>query len=461
MQQSDKPIIETDVVVIGAGYSGLAAALQLHGAGVDVQVCEAASRVGGRVHSEQVAGIRLDHGGQWVGPTQTALLELADRFGCMTFQTWETGRQLEIWSDGGCFDSSGPGGAEYDRVTGLLDGMARTVDVEEPWQTANFLDWDAQSAQDFFCSQTQDRDARMRLDLFVQGLWCAEPRDISLFHVLFYLAAAGGYDQLMETRGAAQDSRFCDGADAVALAVADILGDRVRLDDRVDAVHYQASGVRVDAATAVVRARRAIVAVPPPALKAIEFDPPLPAHRVGWAEANPMGRVVKLHAVYPTPFWRTAGLSGIATLYGRGPVTVMFDNSPADACHGALVGFVYGDIADEWSARTQEERREAALRCFADVVGEEALEPIAYTEKDWCRDQFVRGGYEAYATPGAWSAHARHGWREPIAALHWAGSETATKWNGYIDGAISAGYRAAQEVQWALGATALVAEKHN
>jgi monoamine oxidase len=457
MHQTDRAVIETEAVIIGAGYSGLAAALRLSDLGIDVTVLEAADRVGGRIWSERGDGPNaVDHGGQWVGPTQTHLLALAERFGCTTFPTWDHGQHLEIWRDGskvpyrGDGPTSGPGVDEYNRVTGLLDAMARSVDLDEPWRSADFATLDAQSVQDFFARQTSDDAAHARLALFVRGLWCAEPREISLFHLLFYLAAAGGYDQLMDTGGGAQDSRFCTGASGPALAIAELLGPRVRLADPVRTVEYSEHGVTVSTASVTVRARRAIVALPPTALSAIEFSPALPPSRQGWVKANPMGRVAKIHAFYSTPFWRAEGLAGIATLYDAGPVGVVFDNSPADGTSGALVGFVYGDSVEQWASLDPAGRRSAVLQSLATVVGALALTPTHYTEKNWSADPHSQGGYEAFATPGAWVNHGRDGWRAPTASLHWAGAETASRWNGYMDGAVSAGYRAAGELAGSL-----------
>jgi monoamine oxidase len=461
MQHTDVNVIHTETVVIGAGYSGLAAALRLHDLGIGVTVLEASERVGGRIFSESRSGqAPIDHGGQWAGPTQTHLLSLAERFGCKTFETWDQGSHLEIWLDGsripyrGDAPASGPGIDEYNRVTARLDAMARRVDLVEPWTTPGFAAWDAQSVADFFLAETTDTDAHARLALFVQGLWCAEPREISLFHLLFYLASAGGYDQLMDTGGGAQESRFCDGAAGPALAVADLLGARVRLADPVRRIAYSGQGVTVHTAAAVVHARRAIITVPPAALGAIEFDPALPSSRRGWVAGNAMGKVAKIHAFYPTPFWRADGLAGIATLYGAGPLGVIFDNSPADAACGVLVGFVYGDRVDRWAALDPAARRASALEGFASVVGAMALAPADYTEKNWAQDSHARGGYEAFAAPGTWTDHGRHGWREPTDGLHWAGTETASRWNGYMDGAISAGYRAADELAARLAGSA-------
>lgn len=456
-EQNESDLVETDVVVIGAGYAGLAAALRLHDAGEDFVLVEAADRVGGRTLSEaRSSGPTLDHGGQWVGPTQKQFLGLAARFGCATFPTWEAGTHIEIWHDGarvpytGAAPDAGPGIREYDRVTGLLDELARTVDTLHPWLTPGFAEWDAQTALTFFRSQTDDEDALRRLALVVQGLWCAEPYEISFFHVLFYVAAAGSFRELMETEGCAQDSRFTTGADGPARAIAKLLGRRLRLGERVHSIERQPGLVRVRAGTTTFEARRAIVALPPGAVRAVDFQPPLPVGRDGWLSHSPMGRVAKAHAIYDSPFWRDAGLSGVATLYDDGPVGVVFDNSPPDGSTGVLVAFVYGDRLSAWAGLGDGERRAAVLAALGRVAGPDAGRPRDYTEKIWSLDRFVRGGYEAYVTPGGWTGYGRRGWRTPTGAVHWAGTETASAWNGYVDGAVSSGYRAADEVLAAL-----------
>ncbi|SFR04134.1 monoamine oxidase [Lentzea waywayandensis] len=447
----------TGVVIVGAGYAGLAAASRLTAAGLAVVVLEAADRVGGRVFSEVLpSGVRVDHGGQWIGPSQKRFHELAAKFGCATFPTWETGQHVEVWHDdtrtdySGAVPRSGPGVDEYQRVVKSLDDLALTVDLERPWLTPRFAEFDALSAEEFFASQTSDEDAVRRLALTVQGVWCCEPREISFFHVLFYVASAGGYGQLTETAGCAQESRFSDGADALALALAASMPGVVRLDEPVRAIRHTSDGVEAVTDKGVVRARRAIVTVPPAALGRISFEPALPQARRGWTGHTPMGRVAKIHAVYEEPFWRKKDRSGIATLYSRSPVGVVFDNSPEDASRGVLVAFVYGDRVDRWAAAPDSVRRTDVLAALAEVAGPRARMPIDYAEMAWSEDGWTIGGYACFVYPGGWTEFGEHGWRAATGGVHWAGTETASVWNGYVDGAITSGERAADEVMTAL-----------
>lgn len=452
MNISTSPV-STDVVVIGAGYAGLSAALHLHDLGAQCIVLEAATRVGGRIFTERRDdGLVIDHGGQWVGPAQKGLLELAERFDCDTFKTWETGQHIEVWSDGarvpyvGLGPEQGQGVDEYDRIVEQLSAMAATVDVDEPWKTPRFAEWDAISAGDFFDQQTSDPAAHKRLALAVQGVWCCEPNDISYFHLLFYIASAGGYEQLMDTQDCAQDARFSWGAVAPAEGIADVLADRVRLGDAVEAITQTSAGVVVRTRSGVVvEAQKAVVALPPPALRDIEFEPELPQNRLARLAKTSMGRVIKIHAIYDEPFWREEGLAGIATCYGDGPVGVIFDNSPEDGSRGVLVAFVYGDREQKWQQADAGDRQAAVLASLAAAIGPRAGSPTEFTEQLWNLDPFAQGGYEGYVVPGGWTLSGTDGWREPTGAIHWAGTETASRWNGYMEGAIESGRRAANE----------------
>jgi monoamine oxidase len=443
----------THTVVIGAGYAGLSAALALVDAGIDVLVLEGSDRVGGRVHSQILdGGVVVDHGGQWVGPTQHRLLSMAERFGCPTFPTYDSGDHLELWADGTCRPFrgagpvAGPGVEQYVEATEVIDRLATAINLDDPTATAQIAEWDGETVQSYFDRTVSDADARRRLALAVQGVWTVEPRDISLFHLLFYVASAGGFDQLMETHGCAQERRFVHGAQSVALAMAEHLGDRIRLNTPVTHVDHGADGVRIDTDRGPVHASHVVVAASPGAAVRIRFTPALPPSRNRWMERSPMGEVSKIHTVYDSPFWRARGLSGQATVYGDRLVGVVFDNSPDSGDTGVLVSFAYGDRQRRWAALPPAERRADILATLGVLFGDEAANPVQYTEKSWPEDPWAHGGYAANPAPGVWVEHGATGWRTPCGRVHWAGSETASVWNGYIDGAIASGQRAADEI---------------
>jgi monoamine oxidase len=221
--------------------------------------------------------------------------------------------------------------------------------------------------------------------------------------------------------------------------MAEELGDRVVLSTPVRAIRADADGI----VAAEVRARRTIVAVPPALAGRIEYDPPLPPARDQLTQRMPMGAVIKVMAVYEEPFWRGDGLSGQA-LSLPGPAQVIFDNTPPNGSPG-LIGFLEARDARLLGSLPEAERREAVLRGFQRLFGRRAAHPVLYVEKDWSSEVFSRGCYAGVLGPGAWTGYGR-ALREPVGRLHWAGTETATRWMGYMDGAIQSGKRAAAEV---------------
>jgi monoamine oxidase len=288
------------------------------------------------------------------------------------------------------------------------------------------------------------------MDVVTEAVLACQPRDVSSLFFLWYIAQAGNEGtggslaRLISTPGGAQESRFVGGAERVSSRLAKRLGRRVVLGAPVRRIEIGKGRVVVHAKGARVRARRAIVAVPPTLAGRITYDPPLPALRDQLTQRLPQGSAIKVQAVYDEPFWREDDLSG-QTISDEGPVKVTFDNTPPSGGPGVLLGFLEGHDARTWGARNASKRRKAALESFARYFGPRALKPTRYVERNWAEEQWTRGCYEAFAPPGVLSDYGR-ALRKPIGPIHWAGTETATRWIGYMDGAVSSGERAAEEV---------------
>src|SRR5690606_15933806 len=131
------------------------------------------------------------------------------------------------------------------------------------------------------------------------------------------------------------------------------------------------------------------------------------------------GSAMKCLAVYPQPFWRHRGLSGLAVL-DRGPIRVVFDASPAEGRPGVLLGFVEGAAARALAARDPEERRAEVIDACERLFGPEARAPIAVIDKLWAADEWARGGYAGMFPPGVWTRLGA-ALRRPVDRLHWAG----------------------------------------
>ena len=446
----------TDVVVVGAGLAGLVAARDLVAAGAEVVVLEARDRVGGRTLTLPAAdGTPIDHGGQWIGPTQDRIAAVAASVGVTTYPTWDRGLHTEF-RDGqahrfdGRLPASDPGTAVAMGVAiRELDAMAATVSPEAPWTADWALAWDSQTVESWLQAHVPAASARTWLRTAVRSTLAAEAGDLSLLHTLFFIRSAGGFARLVETVGGAQERRFHQGAQTVSIRLAEALGERVVLGAPASVVRHDPGGVVVQADGRTVAAERAILAIPPALAGRLSYRPALPGWRSQLTQRVPMGSVVKVHALYDQPFWRQDGLSGLA-VSDNGPVEVVYDNSPEGGSPGVLVGFIEGQHARAWGRRDPAERRAAILACLVGFFGEAAGHPHELLERSWADEEYSGGCFAGYFPPGVWTSYGR-GLREPVGRLHWAGTETATVWNSYMDGAVRSGERAAAEVLAALG----------
>lgn len=445
------PFEDVDVAVIGAGFAGLCAARRLTQAGLDVVVLEASQRVGGRVDRLDLGdGSWLDLGGTWCGPGQDRVVALADEVGVPRFSQHAKGRNL-IEFDGRV--RSYPGTIPRIGMGALLDvarmqlgvsRAARRVNAETPWKARDAKHLDGITLEDWLGSRGHGRKARTLLAIGGKTLWGAEPRELSMLYVLGYVAGAGGLDPLLDTEGGAQQDRFAGGSLEIALRVAEDLGDRVVLGAAVTTVEDSGASVLVRHGKGTVRARRVVVALPPPLCGGIAFPAGLPAERTAVHGSWRMGALTKCFAVFDEPFWRQQGRTGEA-LSDTGPATIVFDVSPPDGATGILVGFVGGDDARAHAMAGETERRQQVLAGFGRLFGEQALRPERWVEQQWSGQPYSRGGPVAIAPPGA-ITEGQEAIRRPVGRIHWAGSETAGRWAGYIDGAVRSGERVAAEI---------------
>ncbi|MCQ4207031.1 flavin monoamine oxidase family protein [Streptomyces longispororuber] len=459
---------DVDVAIVGGGLAGLTAARDLTAAGKKVLVLEARDRVGGRVVNLPLpGGGATEGGGEFIGPTQDRIRALADSLGVATFATYNTGKNVlhkdgrrSTYATDGLLGSVPPidpaGLANAAAVQALLDDMAKKVPVDAPWTAAKAEEWDRQTFETWLRANAVIPSARFLFDVACTSVFSAEPRELSLLYVLFYIASAGNestpgsFERLTETADGAQATRFVGGSAQVPLKLAARLGNRVRLGAPVRRIARDAGAGRytVTADGVTVTATRVIIAVPPPLAARIDVDPLLPAARDQLAQRLPMGSIGKAIAVYATPFWRADGLNG-QVVSDSGTVRSTFDNSPPDASYGALMGFIEADEMRAHDAASEADVRAAVLKDYVRYFGEQAASPTAFVLQRWDNEGFTRGGPVAYAPPGVLTQYGA-ALREPVGGIHWAGTETSSYWCGYMDGAVRSGERVAREVAAAL-----------
>ncbi|WP_420149819.1 flavin monoamine oxidase family protein, partial [Spirosoma sp.] len=325
-----------------------------------------------------------------------------------------------------------------------LDKLAKTVNLAEPWKTPNACQFDSMTLASWMNQQMNFNVARRFFKVAAEAIWAADPAEISLLHAMFYTKSCRDLDTLMNVKNGAQEERFVGGAQTIADRMAATFANQIIFNSPVKAILQDESQVNIVTETAVFKARHVIVTVPPVLQNRIDFQPLLPAQRAQLIQRMPMGSVWKCYAIYEKPFWRKQGLNGLAAT-PDGHVTVTFDNSPRDGSQGVMMGFVLGNQAKEFAMLSTENRKRSAIHSFATFFGPEAHKPLRYLDHSFMNEEWSRGCYAGLMGPGVWTTLGP-ALREPIGRIHWAGTETSDIWNGYIEGAIRSGERAAKEV---------------
>jgi monoamine oxidase len=454
-----------DVVVVGAGISGLVAAQELARKGKDVLVVEARNRVGGRVLNHDlparlVTNKRTDvieSGGAFIGPTQTHIERLAKQLKVPTFLEYNTGNSVYISATTGRQEYTGtvpPDPAilpDAGALLTLIDQYAAEINVAAPWDHPNAAEWDDMTLAEWIrANAVNPQGVENLIRCWTQPGFGADPSELSFLFTLWYVACSGDetnvgtFARNSETANGAQERRFVGGSALVPLRLAKKLGDIVALKAPVTKIVQRGNGVTVHTARGAVRASRVIVAAPPPMVLDIEWFPQLPRRRRHLLRSLDMGQLMKCDAVYSTPFWREDGLNGFG-ISDAGATRAVFDNTPPDGGPGVLLAFVGGSTWREYGLLSKARRRQAVLEGFAAMFGDEALRPVDYIETDWTKQRWTGGGPTAIHHPGAMVEFGPT-IRQPFRRVHWAGTETSTYWSGYMDGAVRAGERAALEV---------------
>jgi monoamine oxidase len=434
----------TDVVVIGAGISGLATADLLRKAGLDVWVLEADSRLGGRLHSRTLPdGTTFDLGGQWIADAEAMprVNKLIEELGLTTFMQVDSAR-MDL--------SAHPlnsmprlARAEWEWFTAKLEALADTVDSLHPSNTPDAIALDSVSLEEWKRQNLDSEYLQHIFDQMVRTEYTLEPKDVSMLFFLYTVKTSGGLDTMFDPHGGSHEYRVVEGLAALCERLGDRLGDRLLFDRQVYDVIHREDGVRVVAENAIIEADQVIVALPPNQIVKIDFAPVLPRRRMWLLQRLEMSSVIKCFALYETAFWTDRPVNPID------PELLVLDHTmdatSAGGLHPALVAFIGGDDAVDWSDRSFEDRREVVLNELAKVFGPEARNVVDYFDHDWLTEPYIGGGYSCYAPPGVMTA-GYESITQPIGSIHFAGTETGRIYNGYVEGALEAAERAVAEV---------------
>lgn len=492
---------EYDVVVIGGGLSGLVAADRLLDAGKRVLVLEAREKLGGRVRTTHPEYGYLDHGGEFIGNTQHYVHHYASLLGVPTSKTflpldkdwlWEGHNERVVRHTGDPNDFPGNGATLF--TLAWLDALALRMGchLEDPSSMPDAAMFDGMSAdglmglfeallpnlptdvQALFPGLKVPQVTQEAFRVAVRSTFSEEPEKISALFVIYYAACAGTFGRLVDVQGgegAAEGTRFVYGAKSLVDAIeakVTAAGARIHPSSIVSSVRVEGDLVIVETKDGGrSTADRVIVTLSPTVAHSISFAPDLPPARRVLHQEMSLGHTIKGFVLFKTPFWRDQNLSGYALAYSNDPefpVNWTLDNvwegPEADRPDypNSLMTFIVGDAARTWAKRADHEAEKAAVvqhleRIFGPKVREQLVSAVdPYVRFDLSRDATALGGPTGVLKPaadrpqGVPAAELFAALRKPVGRIHWAGSESATEWCGYMNGAIQAGIRAAHEI---------------
>lgn len=442
-----------DCAIIGAGLAGLTAARDLVGRGLDVVVLEARERVGGRVENGLLRdGQYVELGGQWIGSGHDRVLDLLAHFGLETvgnpseggFRVRLRGKATSLPSTHDSTDLTPFEVADLGSGLVRLRRLGLRFRDDRVWAEANHV-WLGQPMTRWVGTNLRTAGARTRFHKVYQTAFGPLTDEVTLAQGLLDVNSGPNLESMLASNGGLNQLRVVGGMAALTEALADDLGDVVRLGAPAVRVEHSADGGVVELADGTrIEARQIISTLPPKLAVRLEHEPPLPGWRSETAAKVAAGNVIKACLVYERPFWRDQGFSGQSSA-DEGPVRVTFDTTTGEHERGLLMGFFEGAEADSLSRRSITMRQRAFTDSVVKTFGQIAAHPVEYVERDWASEPYTAGCHGAHFSPGVWTTNGP-ALGEPEGILHWAGAEYSGRFNGYLEGAVRSGHDAAAQV---------------
>ncbi|KAH7410919.1 hypothetical protein BKA64DRAFT_772306 [Cadophora sp. MPI-SDFR-AT-0126] len=465
MQESSS---EVDVVVVGAGLSGLSAAVALHEAGMSVMILEAKDRIGGKTYSVSNGdkGV-VELGAAWINDTnQSEMWALAQRYGFETVVQRAEGLDCVQSGDGsvktqpyGVFAGSAEEKLQVEALMDWITEAGKKWDPIDPSSMEDAAALDAITFKDYCDEQLPGGVASYMAGLATLGLLGVESIEVSALFMVDYIKSGTGVanmisdgkdggQYLRNRRGNLQFSQYL---------AAELKPDSIKLLHPVTAIEQLSPGCCIvrSGTKLTISCKKVIVSVPTCLYTHIVFTPPLPPSKYVLAATTHLGYTSKAICIYSSPWWRTLGLSGVLTS-DIGPIAFTRDTCFLEDENYSIVCFIVGDAGRAWSGLDEHNKKKQVTdqmkTMFAPgVPGGEVPEPTKVILQDWAKEEWIWGAPSAVLPLGALANGAATELLRPVGNVHFVGTETSDVWKGYMEGAVRSGRRGAREVVDGLG----------
>ncbi|GAB1197765.1 hypothetical protein APSETT444_007068 [Aspergillus pseudonomiae] len=449
-----------DVVVVGAGLSGLQAAQIVQAAGFKVCVVEAIDRVGGKTLTAKSCEKGFnDLGASWINDTnQSEMFKLYQRYGIDTEVQRDRGHTLIQSAEGSVVkvpygELPGDPNALLDLLQVFRDECS-LIDLDDPTSSARAREIDQLTFRDFCIGKIQSESAVTIADVLSVSLLGVESYEVSALFMLLYFKSGAGIDNIIsDQKNGGQYLRNRQGNQTIARKMAEELGPGVvLLRQPVTSIDQSRRGhcVVQTQGGATFECQRVIVSVPSSLYHKIEFNPPLPEKKLALSENTTTGYYTKVVYVFKEPWWQKAGFSGVLDSE-KGPIIFSRDTSVPVDDQWAITCFMAGDKGRQWSKMPRASRHQQAWEQFSRAFGQyvEVPQPVNVLEMEWTKEAYFLGAPCPITTPGTLSIVGKD-IAAPFGHVHFVGTETSRVWRGYMEGAIQSGQRGGAEVVKAL-----------
>lgn len=431
------------MLVAGAGLAGLVAARDLASMGAQVTIVDARDRVGGRVLTQRdgfIDGQHAEAGGDMIDEDQVAIRALADELGLKQTRILTAGFTYAQQDTRGAVHLARRSAATgWERLARALAPLAERYRwAERRWDSPIAADIGRRSVAQWLDAGHADADLRATA-LGLRGFFLADPDELSLLPLVDQFSRDDSSQGHM--------FRIVGGNDRLPALLAAPFGERLKLGTELLAVSQRGGAIR-----ASLRSRRArtqmqadylVMAMPASLVRRVPITPALPVQQHDAIASLAYGRGTKTLLQFNRRFWRkpsTPRAWGSPFDIGAG-----WEGNEEQRGKAGILSLLAGGAASDATAAIMDRDGIAGLTRALDWLGASKATLVGWRQTRWETDPWSRGGYAVFDPSYAASSR---GWlAQPCGRIVFAGEHTSLRWQGYMNGAVESGHRAAHEVR--------------